>query len=63
MPRMTMPFLIYAGEHDNPAEAQECAMQLPNATFVMLPGLNHVQASGASGLLLPHIRKFLAQAA
>lgn len=58
---MTMPFLIYIGEADEPAEAQECATRLPNATFVMLPGLNHVQAAGASELLVPHIKTFLAE--
>ena len=59
---MTLPILMYAGEADEPtyAEAQEATVQLPNAQFVGLPGLNHVGAAGASQFLVPKIKRFLA---
>jgi hypothetical protein len=59
---LTLPCLIYASERDERCygNGQECAAQLPNATFFGLPGLNHVQTAGASALLAPQIKQFLA---
>jgi pimeloyl-ACP methyl ester carboxylesterase len=59
---MTMPCLLYAGELDEPyySDSKAGAAQLPNATFVGLPGMKHGEAGGASELLVPHIREFLA---
>ena len=60
---MTMPFLVYAGESDQLAlhtDIQEYAKRFPNATFVSLPGLDHIQGFTRSDLALPHIQKFLA---
>jgi hypothetical protein len=37
-------------------------MLMPNATFVSLSGLSHGQAEERSDLVLPHIKKFLAEA-
>jgi pimeloyl-ACP methyl ester carboxylesterase len=61
LPSITIPCLIYCGTDDEPtfSECRECAAQLPNATFIELPGMNHVQASGASEFVVPHIRRFL----
>ncbi len=64
LPSMTMPILLYVGENDDlasPMAVQENANRLPNATFVSLPGLDHFQAGRRSDLVLPHIKKFLAQ--
>jgi pimeloyl-ACP methyl ester carboxylesterase len=59
---LTLPFLLYAGEADEPiySEAQEAANALPDAQFIALPGLNHVGAAGASQILVPRIKQFLA---
>ena len=58
---MTMPCLLYAGEADaNYPGVKACCTQLPNVTFVSLPGLNHPEAFVQSHVVLPHITKFLA---
>ena len=63
LPSMTMPFLVYMGELDQPTyiSAKDAAERLPNATFVSLPGLGHIQAATRSDLVLPHVKKFLAR--
>ena len=62
LPGMTMPFLVYAGESDEFFPyVKEYTKRLPNATFVSLPGLDHVQGFTRSDLVLPHIKKFLAR--
>ena len=64
LPSMTMPILLYVGENDDlasPMAVQENANRLPNATFVSLPGLDHIQAETRSDLVLPHIKRFLAR--
>ncbi len=62
LPHITTACLLYAGAADEPtyAECQECVAQMPNASFLGLPGLNHVGAAGASDLLVPQIKRFLA---
>lgn len=61
LPTMTMPCLLIVGEEDGvyPA-AKECAKQMPNVTFVSLPGLDHGETIMRSDLVLPHVVKFLA---
>jgi len=60
--RMIIPFLIFAGEADDLfPDAQAAAKHLPDVTFVSFPGLDHLQAAFRSDLVLPHIKKFLAQ--
>lgn len=60
LPAMTMPCLLYAGEPDPIfPKTQESAKHIPNATFVVLPGLDHSAAFRESGLVLPHVRQFL----
>jgi pimeloyl-ACP methyl ester carboxylesterase len=58
--RITVPVLLFAGEYD-PAypSAKETGERLPNAQFISLPGLDHVQAGTRVDLLLPHIREFM----
>lgn len=43
------------------SHAQECVARIPNATFVSLPGLDHIEACYRIDLVLPHITKFLAE--
>jgi pimeloyl-ACP methyl ester carboxylesterase len=62
LPRVTIPCLIYVGETDPwYQKAKECAGLIPNATFFYLLGLGHVETFGLSDLVLPHIKKFLAE--
>ncbi len=39
------------------------AALMPRATFVVLPGLDHAQASRQSQAILPHVRAFLTRVA
>src|SRR5262245_45998141 len=61
LPKMRMPCLFYAGESDGIfADARKTAQQVPNAVFVSLPGLNHLEAFfRAADLILQHAKKFL----
>ena len=61
LPTMTMPCLLYAGDADaNYAGVTECCKQIPNVTFVSLPGLNHLEGLMQLHVVLPHITQFLA---
>lgn len=58
---MTMPCLVYVGEDDERLKgAMECVKVMPNGTFVSFPGLDHLEAYIRIDLVLPHIKKFLA---
>jgi pimeloyl-ACP methyl ester carboxylesterase len=62
LPGMIMPFLIFVGEYDNSfSAAKEASELLPDATFVLLPGLNHMQAHSRLDLVIPHIKEFLSR--
>jgi len=64
LPNMTMPFLVFLGGLDPlwpPEITNKAYSTLPNVTFVVLPGLNHMAAFTHSDLVLPHIKEFLAQ--
>jgi hypothetical protein len=58
---MRMPCLFYAGDSNGRfANARRTAEQIPNATFVPLPGLNHPEAFfRAADLIVPHTIKVL----
>jgi pimeloyl-ACP methyl ester carboxylesterase len=59
LPAMTLPCLLYCGEADEEcAGMQRAAGELPNARWIMLPGMNHVQAAGASAKLVPELSAF-----
>lgn len=61
LPTMRMPCLLYVGEMDEVYPiAKECAKQIPNVTFVTLPGLDHGEAIRRSDEVLPHVKRFLA---
>ena len=54
LPTMTMPCFLFVGEHDVPFRAalvERCADEMPNATYLMLPGRDHDDAMRADGLL------------
>lgn len=63
LPTMTMPCLLVVGESDGVyPTAQKCIWQIPGATFVTLPGLDHGETIRRSDLLLPPVVRFLAAA-
>ena len=59
---LEIPILLFAGEADGDhTDAERCVESLPNATFVSLPGLGHIETQYRPDLMVPHIRKFLAE--
>jgi len=62
LPKMTMPFLLFAGESDFMfAAVKEAHDLLPNSRIFSLPGLDHGQTFQSSDLVLPHVKEFLAR--
>lgn len=61
LPTMKMPCLVYAGEADTLfySNARKCVKSMPNATFVSLPGLSHMETRDRVDIVLPRITKFL----
>jgi pimeloyl-ACP methyl ester carboxylesterase len=58
---MTMPCLLFVGEEDPLRPAVErCAAELPNATLVSWPGLNHIQMGIQIEAVLSYLTGFLA---
>ena len=61
LPAMTMPCLLYAGNKDEVYPlARQAAAQMPNVTFLALPGLDHVEVIDRPDLVVPLIKNFLA---
>jgi pimeloyl-ACP methyl ester carboxylesterase len=61
LPNVTLPCLLYAGSADSQFElANRCAQELPSATMVTLPDLNHFQVMARSDLVVPQVVRFLA---
>lgn len=62
LPGMSMPCLIYCGDADVRHDvARACVQEMPDATFISLPGYDHLAAIfQGSAEILPHITKFLA---
>ncbi len=61
---LTLPALLYCGAADRFADHEsmrETAERMPNATFVSLPGLDHLPALVRSDLVLSYVRPFLQQ--
>ena len=62
LPGVTTPCLLYAGDVDPIHEGvKKSASHIPNAIFLGLPGLDHLQGSARSDLVLPQVREFLAE--
>lgn len=60
LPNFPLPTLIYVGEAEPyyPG-AKECTREMPNATFVPLPGCHHLDIWTHSDRIVPHIKAFL----
>ncbi len=56
-----IPCLLYAGEQDGDCyeSGQLAVKNMSQASFFSLPGLNHVGASSAVTLIMPHVISFL----
>jgi pimeloyl-ACP methyl ester carboxylesterase len=59
--QIELPCLLYAGDADKDAceYGREAALQMRNAQFHCLPGLDHVGASSATELIMPQVLLFL----
>ncbi len=63
LPTLQLPCLLYGGAEDDVfADLQRAAEALPQARLIALPGMNHVQAAGASEALAPQLLAFWAAA-
>ena len=60
---MATPALIIVGDQDMEYKdtAPEDASRMPNARFVSMAGLDHVQSFDRTDLVLSHIREFLSR--
>jgi pimeloyl-ACP methyl ester carboxylesterase len=64
LPTMTMPSLIFCGELDpRLAQARQAASEMPSASFLGLPGCDHVGTTRRIDILIPRIRAFLREVA
>ena len=64
LPTLTMPCLIYVGDADRVfAQVEQSARLIPDATYVVLPGLDHWAGLYRSDVVLPHVRAFLGRVA
>ena len=62
LPKIMLPCLLFVGEADTRFQTvRECAVRIPGARFISLPGLNHMQGILRSDLVLPHVRGFLTE--
>jgi pimeloyl-ACP methyl ester carboxylesterase len=59
---ISVPSLLYAGTRDEVEEIERTARLMPNATFVALDGLNHLQAYTRRDVVLPHVLAFVSRA-
>jgi pimeloyl-ACP methyl ester carboxylesterase len=62
LPTMTMPSLVFCGELDpRLAQARQAACEMPNATFLGLPGCDHVGTTRRTEIIIPRIRALLSE--
>jgi pimeloyl-ACP methyl ester carboxylesterase len=60
LPTMTMPSLLFVGELDpRLAQTRQAASEMPNATFLSLPGCDHVGTTRRTDVIIPRIRALL----
>ncbi len=61
--RMTMPILLFAGEHDIDRlhNSRIAADRLPDATLAVIAGENHLSTIARVDNVLPHVLAFLAR--
>jgi hypothetical protein len=61
--RWRLPCLIYVGAEDEMHEgAARAAAEIPDATFLSLPGHTHFSAERVGDQLLPHVSSLFASA-
>ncbi len=57
---LSLPILLYVGEKDELyAGVKKCYQILPNASFISLPGLDHIESFVKRNQILPQIIDFL----
>ena len=57
---LSLPILLYAGEKDEfYADVKKSFQILPNASFISLPGLDHIESFVTQNQILPQIIDFL----
>jgi len=57
---VTLPTLLWCGTDDPGHDGvSRCAAEIPNAEFVALDGLDHIQGFSVASAVLPHITTFL----
>jgi pimeloyl-ACP methyl ester carboxylesterase len=60
---IAVPTLVYAGSADPIHDgARQSASEIPGATFISLPDLNHIGAMCQPALILPQVQEFLEKA-
>jgi pimeloyl-ACP methyl ester carboxylesterase len=61
LPAVALPCLLYAGDNDQPEHEleQRAARTMPNATFVSLPGMDHLDVYHQDDVVAPHVAAFL----
>jgi len=60
--QIKIPCFVFVGENDAYfPKNKEAVKVLPNAKFVSFPGHNHGETSRDSAVVLPHVKKFLAE--
>lgn len=56
LPTVRVPCLFYMGEAESDSSyLQKWVKRMPNATFIPLPDLDHIEAGSRIDLVLPHI--------
>ena len=60
LPTIKVPCLLFSGEYDVRYERmRKCTSVIPNATFIPMTGLGHLDGFTHIDVMLPHITKFL----
>jgi pimeloyl-ACP methyl ester carboxylesterase len=60
LPAMTMPSLVFCGELDpRLAQARQAASEMPNASFLGLPGCDHLGTTRRTDIIIPRISSLL----
>lgn len=61
LPDITLPCLLYAGDRDEPEHTleQRAAGMMRNATFVSLPGMDHLDVYHQAEVVAPYVVTFL----
>ena len=60
-PSLTLPCFFFVGEVDDEPAIRQFVEELPNGTYVSFPGLDHREAGSRADLVVPHVRRFLAE--